>query len=234
MATRRVGLHETSPTRCNSNRPLKIFLILKRSKSVKTGSTRSLAPYNKMGRSATDIEVIDCKGKFGPFDGQWLANLPTLQSIRFLEKVNGQYQGACFPFMDGFPSAVLRLKFSPDGTLFVGMSNRGWSSLGNKSYGLQKVNFTGKVSLAIKEIRATPTGFDLELTKPVPNDLNVKLSSFTYRYSRTTAALKSIKNPTRQKLSKMQPNPRLSQSKWMSYGSITYTNLKWNIPRATS
>ena len=87
--------------------------------------------------------------------------------------------------MDGFPSAVLRLKFSPDGTLFVGMSNRGWSSLGNKSYGLQKVNFTGKVSLAIKEIRATPTGFDLELTKPVSNDINLKLSSFTYRYSRS-------------------------------------------------
>ena len=144
-------------------------------------------PYNKMGRSATDIEVIDCKGKFGPFDGQLLVGEFTNSAINrvFLEKVNGQYQGACFPFMDGFPSAVLRLKFSTDGTLFVGMSNRGWSSLGNKSYGLQKVNFTGKVSLAIKEIRATPTGFDLELTKPVPNDLNVKLSSFTYRYSRS-------------------------------------------------
>jgi len=143
-------------------------------------------PYNKMGRSATDIEVIDCKGKFGPFDGQLLVGEFTNSAINrvFLEKVNGQYQGACFPFMDGFPSAVLRLKFSPDGTLFVGMSNRGWSSLGNKSYGLQKVNFTGKVSLAIKEIRATPTGFDLELTKPVPNDIKLKLSSFTYRYSR--------------------------------------------------
>ena len=144
-------------------------------------------PYNKMGRSATDIEVIDCKGKFGPFDGQLLVGEFTNSAINrvFLEKVNGQYQGACFPFMDGFPSAVLRLKFSPDGTLFVGMSNRGWSSLGNKSYGLQKVNFTGKVSLAIKEIRATPTGFDLELTKTVPNDINLKLSSFTYRYSRS-------------------------------------------------
>ena len=144
-------------------------------------------PYNKMGRSATDIEVIDCKGKFGPFDGQLLIGEFTNSAINrvFLEKVNGQYQGACFPFMDGFPSAVLRLKFSPNGTLFVGMSNRGWSSLGNKSYGLQKVNFTGKVSLAIKEIRATPTGFDLELTKTVPNDINLKLSSFTYRYSRS-------------------------------------------------
>ena len=87
-------------------------------------------PYNKMGRSATDIEVIDCKGKFGPFDGQLLVGEFTNSAINrvFLEKVNGQYQGACFPFMDGFPSAVLRLKFSPDGTLFVGMSNRGWSS----------------------------------------------------------------------------------------------------------
>jgi hypothetical protein len=101
----------------------------------------------------------------------------------FLEKVNGQYQGACFPFMDGFPSAVLRLKFTPNGTLFVGMSNRGWSSLGNRSYGLQKVNFTGKSPLAIKEMRATANGFNVEFTKPISKDTEFKLSSFTYQYA---------------------------------------------------
>ena len=142
-------------------------------------------PYNKMGRSATDIELINCDGKFGPFDGQLLVGEFTNSAISrvFLEKVNGQYQGACFPFLDGFPSAILRLKFAPDGSLFVGMSNRGWSSLGNRSYGLQRVNFTGEVPLAIKEMRAVSRGFDVEFTQPVSPDIKFKLSSFTYRYS---------------------------------------------------
>ena len=142
-------------------------------------------PYNKMGRSATDIELINCDGKFGPFDGQLLVGEFTNSAINrvFLEKVNGQYQGACFPFMDGFPSAVLRLKFTPDGTLYVGMSNRGWSSLGNRSYGLQKINFTSETPLTIKEMRATGEGFDVEFSQPVSKDTQFKLSSFTYRYS---------------------------------------------------
>ena len=142
-------------------------------------------PYNKMGRSATDIELINCNGKFGPFDGQLLVGEFTNSAINriFLEKVKGEYQGACFPFMDGFPSAVLRLKFTPNGTLFVGMSNRGWSSLGNRSYGLQKIHYTGKIPLSIKEMRATAKGFDIEFTQPVSTATQFKLSSFTYRYA---------------------------------------------------
>ncbi len=91
-------------------------------------------PYNKMGRSATDLELIDCDGRFGRFDGQFLVGEFTNSGINrvFLEKVGGDYQGACFPFLDGFPAAVFRLEFAPDGSLFVGMTNRGWSSLGNR------------------------------------------------------------------------------------------------------
>lgn len=141
-------------------------------------------PYNKMGRSATDIELIDCGGKFGPFEGQLLVGEFTNAAISrvFLEKVNGQYQCACFPFMDGFPSAVLRLKFAPDGSLYVGMSNRGWSSLGNRSYGLQKVNFNGEVPLAIKEMRAVKGGFEVELTKAVKVK-EFTMVSYTYNYA---------------------------------------------------
>jgi hypothetical protein len=49
----------------------------------------------------------------------------------FLEQVDGQYQGAAFPFLSGLASGVVRLLFGPDGSLFVGMSSRGWSSLGS-------------------------------------------------------------------------------------------------------
>ena len=50
-----------------------------------------------------------------------------------MEKVEGEYQGACFPFVGGFASGIVRLSFAPDGSLMVGMTSRGWSSLGNKA-----------------------------------------------------------------------------------------------------
>jgi hypothetical protein len=147
-------------------------------------------PYNKMGRSGTDIQLIDAGGKFGPFDGQLLVGEFTNSAISrvFLEKVGGEYQGACFPFLDGFPAAVLRLAFAPDGSLFVGMSNRGWSSLGARSYGLQRVRWGGEVPFAIREMRAMPDGFELEFTRAVDlgsaGDLTgYGLGSFTYQYS---------------------------------------------------
>lgn len=146
-------------------------------------------PYNKMGRSATDLELIDCDGKFGPFDGQFLVGEFTNSGINrvFLEKVGGEYQGACFPFLNGFPAAVFRLEFAPDGSLFVGMTNRGWSSLGNRAYGLQRVRLAGEVPLSIREMRAMPGGFELAFTEPIdPASVvpeSFSMSSFTYLYS---------------------------------------------------
>ncbi|MEM0969561.1 MAG: hypothetical protein AAGJ31_09445, partial [Verrucomicrobiota bacterium] len=143
-------------------------------------------PYNKMGRSATDIELIPEGSDFGPFEGQLLVGEFTNAAISrvFLEKVGGEYQGACFPFLDAFPAAVLRLCFAPDGTLFVGMSNRGWSSLGNRSYGLQRVRYTGEPLFAIQKVEAKPDGFLLTFTEPAAHtSATFQVSSFTYEYS---------------------------------------------------
>jgi hypothetical protein len=146
-------------------------------------------PYNKMGRSATDLELIDCDGRFGPFDGQFLVGEFTNSGINrvFLEKVGGDYQGACFPFLDGFPAAVFRLEFAPDGSLFVGMTNRGWSSLGNRAYGLQRVRLKGGVPFSVREMRAMPDGFELTFSEPIDPETalpeSFSMSSFTYLYS---------------------------------------------------
>ncbi|NLT69537.1 MAG: hypothetical protein GXX91_02435 [Verrucomicrobiaceae bacterium] len=145
-------------------------------------------PYNKMGRSATDIQLIDEEGRFGPFDGQLLVGEFTNAAVNrvFLEKIGGQYQGACFPFLEKFPAAVVRLAFAPDGSLFVGMTNRGWSSLGNRSYGLIRVNFTGAVPFSIREMRAKSDGFELVFTEAVDLDSLAgafAMSRYTYRYS---------------------------------------------------
>lgn len=149
-------------------------------------------PYKKVGQSATDIMLDDSGGRFGPFDGQLFIGEFTLSSVNrvFLEKIDGQYQGACFPFRSGFASAVLRLAQGTDGSVFAGLSNRGWSSLGDASYGLQRLVWTGKTPFEIKEMRAVHDGFELHFTLPVdpltagePNSYS--MSSYTYLYHAT-------------------------------------------------
>jgi len=74
-----------------------------------------------------------------------------------------------------------------DGSVFVGLSNRGWSSLGPASYGLQRLVWTKKTPMEIQEMRAQPDGFELVFTKPVQRDSasnldSYRLTSHTYRY----------------------------------------------------
>lgn len=147
-------------------------------------------PYNKLGRSGTDLAVCNAGGKFGPFDGQmFVAEFTDAKISRvFLEKVGGEYQGAAFPFLGGFAAGLVRLHFAPDGSLLVGMTSRGWTSLGTKSYGLQRVKWKGTTPFAIHEMRARPDGFELTFTQPVDvktagDPASYAMSSYTYLYS---------------------------------------------------
>lgn len=149
-------------------------------------------PYKKAGQSATDIMLDDSNGKFGPFDGQLFVGEFTQAAMHrvFLEKVGGEYQGACFPFRSRFASAVLRLDQGTDGSVFVGLTNRGWSSLGTSAYGLQRLVWTGKTPFEIKEMRARHGGFELVFTKPVETTSasdtdSYEINSHTYLYHST-------------------------------------------------
>jgi len=50
----------------------------------------------------------------------------------YMEKINGVYQGAAFPFVGGFSSSVLRMIWGSDSSMFVGMTSRGWASTEKK------------------------------------------------------------------------------------------------------
>lgn len=146
-------------------------------------------PYKKMGQSTTDILLDASDGKFGPFAGQLFVGEFTQAGISrvFLEKIDGEYQGACFPFRSGFGSAVLRMAQGIDGSMFVGLTNRGWSSLGTASYGLQRLVWTGKVPFEIKEMKALPDGFELLFTNPVnrttaTDTASYSMNSYSYLY----------------------------------------------------
>ena len=66
-------------------------------------------PYKKMGQSASAMMPDISGGKFGPFAGQFFIGDYTLSIVMRadLEKVNGVYQGACFPFRQGFATAII-------------------------------------------------------------------------------------------------------------------------------
>ncbi|GMV92403.1 MAG: hypothetical protein AMXMBFR82_21810 [Candidatus Hydrogenedentota bacterium] len=146
-------------------------------------------PYRKMGMSATDIACDQTGGKFGPFVGQLFVGDFTMAQVNrvFLEKVDGAYQGACFPFRDGFQSAVVRMAWGADGSMFIGETNRGWNSTGRTSYGLERLVWTGETPFEILSMSARPDGFTLRFTKPVDSKsaadrTSYRMSSYTFLY----------------------------------------------------
>lgn len=126
-------------------------------------------PYPKMGQSASGIVCDTTGGKFGPFARQMFVGDQAASTVMrvVLEKVQGRYQGVCFPFREGFASGNLAMLLTPDGSLFVGGTNRGWGSRGNKEFALQRLNWTGKVPFEVLAMHVVPKGFELRFTEPV-------------------------------------------------------------------
>ena len=144
-------------------------------------------PHALMGISTSDLVVIP--ENFGSFAGQLLVGDQGHSKIMrvFQEKINGVYQGICFPFKEGFESGVLRMVWDQDNSLYVGMTSRGWASTGKKMFGLQRLAWTGKSPFEMKTVKAKPDGFEIEFTHPVDKNLaqsitNFGITDFTYHY----------------------------------------------------
>ncbi len=166
-------------------------------------------PYPKMGQSAAGLVCDTTGGKFGPWKDQLFVGDQTHSTVMrvALEKVNGNYQGACFPFMKGFDSGSLALEYATDGSLFVYGTDRGWGARGGKPYSLQRVVWTGKTPFEIHEMRAKADGFELTFTEPVDpataaNVASYKMETYTYIYQssygspevdKTTPVIKNAK-----------------------------------------
>jgi hypothetical protein len=145
-------------------------------------------PYPNQGRSHSDIVWDDTGGKFGPFAKQlYVGDQANAIILRvFLEKIDGEYQGACIPFRKGFQSGVLRMCWGHDGSMFVGGTNRGWGG-GSRPYSLERLVWTGQVPFEVKEMHVRPHGFKLTFTEPVDAATAADVKSYamqcwTYRY----------------------------------------------------
>jgi cytochrome c551/c552 len=145
-------------------------------------------PHGILGISNSEIVKIP-EGAFGPFSGQLLICDQGQSMIDriFLEKVNGEYQGAAWAFRSGFQSGIVRLAWLPDGSLATGETNRGWGSAGEATMGLQRLVWNNRVPFEMRAIRAMPDGFEIEFTKPVDKKVaadiaSYSIESFIYKY----------------------------------------------------
>ncbi|MGB1929838.1 MAG: hypothetical protein ACPIA2_14545 [Mariniblastus sp.] len=146
-------------------------------------------PYKRMGRSISGFMVDRTGGKFGPFENQIFIGDFSLGVVMraTTEKVNGVWQGACYPFREGFDTGLLAVQFTPNGNLIAGGTNRGWPVRGPKAYAIQRLDWTGITPFEIKTITATVEGFKIAFTKPVDPKIasvatNYQLETFTHIY----------------------------------------------------
>nr|WP_121273233.1 PQQ-dependent sugar dehydrogenase [Pedobacter schmidteae] len=146
-----------------------------------------LFPHGIMANSPTQPVCDNTKGKFGPFGGQLLIGEMNQERIVrvMLERVDGELQGACIPFLDGhgLRKGNNRMAFAPDGSLYVGQNSHGW--LGDE--GIQRVVFTGKMPVDVYTMSLTSNGFDLVFTQPIAakaalNPANYKMRHYYYTY----------------------------------------------------
>ncbi len=126
-------------------------------------------PYRKMGQQLSGFSVDTSGGQFGPFQNQIFIGDFSLGVLMraTTEKVNGVWQGACYPFREGFATGLLANQFTPGGQLVVGGTNRGWPVRGPKPFALQRVDWTGDVPFELREVSVRKDGFQLSFTQPI-------------------------------------------------------------------
>jgi len=123
-------------------------------------------PHNEVVNSPTEIVAIEA----GPYAGQVLIGELTGGGIRraCLERVDGVLQGALFRFTQGLECGVNRIRWGPDGALYVGGIGAGGNwKWRDTQFGLQRLVPTGETAFELETVRATPDGFRLRLTEPV-------------------------------------------------------------------
>lgn len=133
-------------------------------------------PQNEIGNSpSAPVQLEE-----GPYAGQLVFGDVTYGGLQrgFLEKVEGEYQGAVFRHSAGLEAGVNRTVVGPDGALYVGGIGEGgnWSEPGKLRYGLQKLTPNGEDAFDMTEMRVTKKGFEVEYTQPLSAETVAKIA----------------------------------------------------------
>jgi hypothetical protein len=133
-------------------------------------------PQNEIANSPSTPVTV----KSGPFAGQLVIADVTYGGLQraYLEKVNGEYQGAVFRHTQGLESGLTETTIGPDGAFYVAGLGAGgnWGQEGKLSYGLQKLTPNGTNTFDMKSMSATRDGFKITYTQPLSADTVAKIA----------------------------------------------------------
>ncbi|MBC8065594.1 MAG: ThuA domain-containing protein [Chlorobia bacterium] len=130
-------------------------------------------PQGEIGNSPGQMATI----RTGEFKGQILITDVKFGGLQrgWMEQVDGVWQGGAVMFSQGFEVGTNRLIYAPDGSLIMGGTGAtetwAWTDPVTKqwtTFGLQRLKPTGKDAFEIAKVSATPTGFRVHFTRPVP------------------------------------------------------------------
>lgn len=167
-------------------------------------------PHGYVANSPTQPVLDKTGGKFGPFAGQMFVgemDHPFLLRV-VLENVAGAVQGACIPMpVKGLRRGNNRLVFAPDGSLWVGQTDHGWTG----DEGLQRIVYQGGEMMEVLNISLTKTGFDLTFTQPLDPTIalkpeNYQTKRFYYEYHLAYGSKKFDEQPVAIKSVKLSPD----------------------------
>ncbi|GAA3767391.1 family 16 glycoside hydrolase [Micromonospora maritima] len=134
-------------------------------------------PQNEIANSPSTPLYL----RSGAFAGQFVIGDVTYGGLQraYVEKVDGEYQGALFRLTQGLEAGVSEVNLGPDGAIYVGGLGAGgnWGQSGKLSYSLQKLTPNGTSVFDILAMRATTTGFELEYTQPLSADTAADLAA---------------------------------------------------------
>lgn len=86
----------------------------------------------------------------------------------YVEKVNGDYQGAIFRFSQGLEAGINRIVKGPDGNMYMaGLGAGGDFGHNGECCGLQRLSYNNKPSLDLLSVSARKNGMMLEFTEPL-------------------------------------------------------------------
>ena len=136
-------------------------------------------PQDEIGNSPSEPARLN----IGPYKGQMIHGEVTHGGLKrvFLEKVNGEYQGAVFRFTQGLESGVNRIDWTPDGNSIIigGVGSTGnWGHAGKLWFGLQRMTYNNKPVFDMLAVRAKSNGFEIEFTEPIKEGQYVSAEDF--------------------------------------------------------
>ena len=135
-------------------------------------------PY-QWSRSTGNI-ILDTTD--GPFRGQYMiAELTNGQILRAsFETIDGILQGACWLAHKRVGSAY-HIEYGSDGTLYAGITNRGWGGLAPGS-GIARVIYNGDPPLEMTNGHLLTDGFVITFSKPLTSTPTVTGEKYDYNW----------------------------------------------------